>query len=97
MRRKVQKPYEKLERDCMTSLQWHPDPVQNIATVYTLTAIIQGVIELANQILDADGIMGYILRMVGNDTCPTVETATLKRHQLNGDVTSRIPPAVVYV
>ena len=47
----------------MSALRWSADPVMNIPTVYTLTAIIQGVIELANQILDAEGIMGYILRM----------------------------------
>ena len=56
-------PYERLKADCLGALAWTKDPVSNVPVVYTLVAVIQGVIDLANDILDTEGVMDEIIKM----------------------------------
>jgi hypothetical protein len=60
---KKREPYERMQAECVRHLVWSPDPNQNIQTCYMLTAIIQGVIELANEILDSEGVIEHIMKM----------------------------------
>jgi len=59
--------YERLKVDCLGALAWTQDPISNVPVVYTLVAIIQGVIDLANDILDSDGVMDAIIKMAKSE------------------------------
>jgi len=65
--KKKQENYERMQAECVRNINFTSDIATNVPVVYMLTAVIQGVIDLANEILDAPNVMSSIMKMAASD------------------------------